>query len=101
LFLFFQCFSPFPVLKFFILEEMFYLVSNIKVSRKFREEPMILGKLGHSQISVFKLLCNGTMIPGNIEREEDEKAEQQTTGSREQEPQEESRFFLVLIRSVK
>jgi hypothetical protein len=29
------------------------------------------------------LLCTGTMIPGNIEREEDEKAEQQTTGSRE------------------
>ena len=29
------------------------------------------------------LLCTGTMIPGNIEREEDEKAEQQTTGSQE------------------
>jgi hypothetical protein len=58
---------------------------------------MILGKLGHSQISVFKLLCTGTMVPGNIEKEEDEKAEQQTTGRREQEPQEESRFSLVLI----
>jgi hypothetical protein len=82
---------------FFILEETFYLVSNIKVLGKFREEPIILGKLGHSQISVFKLLCNGTMVPGNIEKEEDEKAEQQTTGRREQEPQEESRFSLVLI----
>jgi hypothetical protein len=42
-----------------------------------------LRNLIKSNFNTKPLLCTGTMIPGNIEREEDEKAEQQTTGSRE------------------